>query len=63
MHVPVNPVFQKCQLQRFKAGLSEEKFSLMPYLRTLSNVLFQMHYSEAKQLRRPDFLEINLLSV
>ena len=30
-------------LHDFRAGLSEEKLSLMPCLRTLSNVLFQMH--------------------
>ena len=53
--------------KRNDAGLSEEKLSLMPCLRTLSNVLNAL-CSKAKQLRivlrhgiRPDFLEIHLL--
>ena len=52
-----------------KAGLSEEKLSLMTCLRTLSNVFLNALYSKEKELRnvlkqgiRSYFLEIHTVS-
>ena len=55
------------QFATLKANVSQEKLSLMPCLRTFSNVFFNALCPKAKHLRivlrhgiRPDFLEIHL---